>query len=441
MRTRIIHTESFRLAAIYAAIFLASILLFSVLVYFTVDAAFRTEALRTADGNIASIANGYAGEGLREAKEVITQDMAAPDASDFFLLQHGAVKLAGNLPAMAPVAGIVSLKAGGRAVLGRGVFLAPGLYVFAGRDLSVMHRTEESILHTLAWIFAGALIVAAFGGALLSRSFLARMDDITRTCRAIMEGRLSDRIPIRGRRDELDSLALVINQMLDRISALMENLRQVSNDIAHDLRTPLTRLRSRLERAGGEARTPAEYAAALNGALSETDEMLALFSALLRIAQIESGSRRAGFSAVDLAGLVNHVAEIYRPVAEDAGHDFMVQTLAVPSVQGDRELLVQLLANLIENAIRHTPPGTPITLGLAVQGEKPLLFVADRGGGIAADQRERLFHRFTRLEQSRTTPGNGLGLALVAAIAELHGAAVAMSDNRPGTRVDVRFDA
>src|SRR4051812_44726248 len=383
---RLFHTESFRLAAIYAAIFLASILLFSTLVYYTVDGAFRAEALRTADGNIASIANGYASEGLREALEVIDQDMAAPNASDFFLLEQGGKKLAGNLPAMAPVPGTVTLQVQRRPVLGRGTFLAPGLYVFAGRDLSVMRRTEQSILRTLAWIFGLALILAGLGGTLLSRSFLARMDEITRTCRAIMEGRMADRIPVHGRRDELDQLALVINQMLDRIAALIENLRQISSDIAHDLRTPLTRLRNRLERAGSEAKNSADYAAALSGALAETDEMLALFSALLRIAQIESGTRRAGFAAVDLAALLHHVAEIYRPVAEDAGHGFSLETRDTPVIQGDRELLVQLLANLIENAIHHTPPGAAISLGLTCESGKPLLYVADRGPGIPADQ-------------------------------------------------------
>lgn len=438
-RSRLLHTESFRLAAIYAAIFVISFLLFSALVYFTVDAAFRSEALRTADSNIATVANAYSTEGIPEAQEVIGQSLAEPSASDFLLLQQNGKRLAGNMPAMAPTTGIVAVVVQGRSVLGRGAFLAPNLYVFAGRDLTPKDNTEASILQTLAWVFAGALIVAACGGLLLSRSFLTRMDEITRTCRAIMEGRFADRIPIRGSSDELDRLAVVINQMLDRIAALMDNLKQVSSDIAHDLRTPLTRLRSHLERAGGEARTEADYAVALNGALAETDEMLTLFSALLRIAQIESGSRRAGFAQIDLAALVQHVADIYRPVTEDAEHAFTVAAAPSAPIQGDRELLIQLLANLIENAIRHTPAGTAITLGLATEAGNPVLFVADAGPGIPADQRETVFRRFTRLERSRTTQGNGLGLALVAAIAELHGGTAVILDNAPGTRVEIRF--
>lgn len=436
---RLIHTESFRLAAIYAILFLVSFLLFSALVYFTVDAAFRAEALRTADSDIAAVASAYNSEGVSEAEEVISQNLAAPHASDFLVLEQGGKKLAGNLPLLAPEPGIMELSQQGRPVLGRGSFIAPGLYVFAGRDLSIMHSAESGILRALAWIFGGALIVAAAGGVLLSRSFLTRMDAITRTCRAIMEGRFTDRIPTRGGPDELDGLAIVINQMLDRIAILMENLKQVSNDIAHDLRTPLTRLRNHLERAASEAKTPADYAAALSGALGETDEMLALFAALLRIAQIESGSRRAGFANVDLAALLHHVAEIYRPVAEDAGHAFALEIQAAAAIQGDRELLIQLLANLIENAIRHTPPGTAIAMGLGTRAGAPILFVADRGPGIAPDQRQKLFRRFTRLEQSRTMPGHGLGLALVAAIADLHGASVIIADNEPGTRVEVRF--
>ena len=441
MRIRLVHTESFRLAATYAAIFLVSILLFCALVYFTVAAAFRAEALRTAEADIATVASAYASEGLPEAEEVIAQNLAAPRASDIFLLQRDGQKLAGNLPPMKAIPGVLEFSSQDLPVLGRGALLAPGLYVFAGRDMSIMHDTERTILNTLAWVFGGALIVASVGGILISRSFLVRMDDITRTCRSIMEGRFGDRIPIRGNQDELDRLAQAINDMLDRIAALMENLKQVSSDIAHDLRTPLTRLRNHLERAGSEAKNRDDYVAALNSALTETDEMLALFAALLRIAQIESGSRRAAFAKIDLAGLAQHVAEIYRPVAEDAGHIFSLDIATHASVQGDRELLIQLLANLIENAIRHTPPGTAITLGLNGRDGAPVLLIADKGPGIAADQREKLFHRFTRLEQSRTTPGHGhgLGLALVAAIADLHGATVALKDNAPGTRVEIRF--
>ena len=247
---------------------------------------------------------------------------------------------------------------------------------------------------------------------------------------------------MRGSRDELDRLAIVINEMLDRIAALMENLSQVSSDIAHDLRTPLTRLRHRLERAASDARSPADYAAALNGALAETDEMLSLFSGAV-CASPRSGAAAAAPASrsLDLAEPVRHVAEIYRPVAEDSDHDFAVETAPAPPIQGDRELLIQLLANLIENAIRHTPVHTAIALGLEAPGGRPVLFVADRGPGIAEDQREKLFHRFTRLEQSRTTPGHGLGLALVAAIADLHGATVTIADNKPGTRVEIRFGA
>ena len=233
---RLIHTESFRLAAIYAAIFVISFLLFSTLVYFTVDGAFRAEALRTTESDLATVASAYRSEGVPEAEEVISQSMAAPRASDFLLLAQDGKKLAGNLPLLPPRTGIVEMRQDGHPMLGRGVFLAPGLYLFAGRDLAIMNSAENSIARALAWVFGGALIAAACGGILLSRSFLKRMDAITRTCRAIMEGRFADRIAIRGSHDELDGLALAINQMLDRIATLMENLKQVSSDIAHDLR-------------------------------------------------------------------------------------------------------------------------------------------------------------------------------------------------------------
>jgi signal transduction histidine kinase len=438
--SRLLHAESFRLAVIYASIFLLFILLYSIAVYFSVDAAFRAEALKTADADIATVNGAYVKQGIFEAQEVIEQNLASPRASDIFLLQQNGKKLAGNLPALSPVTGIAIFSVDGLPILGRGTFLAPGLYVFAGRDLTIMRETERGIFSALAWISGGGLLMAAAGGILLSRSFIARMDTITRTCRAIMEGRFTDRIPTKGNHNELDNLALVINAMLDRITTLMENLKQVSSDIAHDLRTPLTRLRNQLERAGNEARNKEEYAAALNGALTETDGILALFAALLRIAQIESGSRKAGFTRVDLEALLHHIAEIYRPAAEDENHPFALDIRAPAAIQGDRELLIQLLANLIDNAIRHTPAGTKIVLGLGRRGTALILSVADTGPGIAVDQREKLFRRFTRLEQSRTTPGHGLGLAMVAAIADLHGATVSITDNRPGTRLDVRFE-
>jgi signal transduction histidine kinase len=202
----------------------------------------------------------------------------------------------------------------------------------------------------------------------------------------------------------------------------MENLRQVTNDIAHDLRTPVTHLRHRLERVRGQAASPADYDQALEAAIAATDEMLALFAALLRIAQIEGGARRAAFARVDLAELLHQLRDMLGPVADDAGHELVLAAPARATVRGDRELLVQLFSNLIENAIVHTPQGTCIDIALRVENGAAVVDVSDNGPGVPPDEHEKLFRRFYRQEASRTRPGYGLGLALVQAIAELHDA-------------------
>jgi signal transduction histidine kinase len=215
-----------------------------------------------------------------------------------------------------------------------------------------------------------------------------------------------------------------MNAMLDRIAALMENVRQVTNDIAHDLRTPVTHLRHRLEHARLHASAPADYNKALEAAIVTSDEILALFAALLRIAQIEGGARRAGFASVDLADLLHHLRDMFGPVADDAQHSltFTLERHAV--IRGDRELLVQLFSNLIENAIVHTPPGTCIEMTLHADENFAHVSISDDGPGVPEEEHEKLFRRFYRREASRTRPGYGLGLALVQAIAELHGAKV-----------------
>jgi signal transduction histidine kinase len=248
------------------------------------------------------------------------------------------------------------------------------------------------------------------------------------------------RIPVRGSGDELDRLAAAINAMLDRISALMENLRQVTSDIAHDLRTPVTHLRSRLERADSDGATAAEYRQALQAAIAKTDDILAQFAALLRIAQIEGGERRAGFAAMALGPLLLHMREMFGAVAEEAGHRLEVDIRQDATIRGDRELLVQLFSNLIENAILHTPAGCHITLTLEVKDDRAIATVRDDGPGVPREEHEKLFRRLYRREASRTRPGYGLGLSLVTAIVELHGAKVEIVElPTPGLCVKLTF--
>jgi signal transduction histidine kinase len=254
-----------------------------------------------------------------------------------------------------------------------------------------------------------------------------------------MAGDLSRRLPRGRRRDEFDGLAVELNAMLERIETLMEDVRQVTNDIAHDLRTPLARLRHGLEDARRKAGSVQDYERAVDAAVEETDRILETFTALLRIAQIEAGTRRAGFAEVDLSGLLSGLAETYAVVAEDRGQ--ALTSTIEPGVRavGDRDLLGQMVANLIENALTHTPPRSRIAVTLAAGADGPVATVADDGPGIPADMRQQVLKPFVRLEGSRTAPGNGLGLASVAAIARLHGIALGLSDNGPGLRATLPF--
>ncbi len=437
MRIRVLHTEGFRIAAIFAAIFALSTAVLAGVTLVIVDQEFRDQIVQFSNADIAAVKDGYRTEGVGEAREVINQRMAAPGASDFFLLERGqSEKLAGNLDVMRPRTGAFTLrypgKPKGHEILGVGAFVAPDLYVFSGSDLFRARQTRQRILRTLIWVFIGATILALISGTIVSRSFLRRTDSIVRTCRAIMAGNLSSRIAPRGTDDEFDRLSETINSMLDRISALMDNLGQVTNDIAHDLRTPVTHLRHRLERARNQAVTPEDYVQSLDAAIAASDEILALFGAHLRIAQIEGGARRAGFSAVDLRALLEQMREMYAPVAEDSGHHLVLDQMDPATISGDRELLVQLLSNLIENAIVHTPAGTRITLSLARADGHAIVTVADNGPGVPAQEHDKLFRRLYRREASRTRPGYGLGLALVAAISDLHG--VKLSTDRTALR-------
>jgi signal transduction histidine kinase len=440
VRTRLLQTEGFRLSAIYAAAFALSMLVMGGVVIAVTGSALRDQLVQSSRADIAAMAQGYATEGVPEAKEVMEQLMAAPGASDFFLLQTGKTRLAGNLPAMTPITGIATLPGAGlrHEVLGVGAYLAPNIYVFSGSDLHRLDTAQDHLVRILLWLFVAALLLAVLGGALVSRSFLRRTDAMARACRAIMDGDLKARIPVRGTQDELDRLAGTINEMLERIAGLMENLRQVTNDIAHDLRTPVTHLRHRLERARAESATQEDYAQALDSAIAKSDEILALFAALLRIAQIEAGARRAAFAPVALVSLLLHMRDLFGAVAEEAGDQLEISVQNSADIRGDRELLVQLFSNLIENAILHTPAGTGIALTLAVTGNRAVVTVGDDGPGVPREEHAKLFQRLYRHEASRNRPGYGLGLSLVAAIAELHGATVAVAD-APGFTIALSF--
>jgi signal transduction histidine kinase len=447
-------STSFRLLAWYAAVFGASVAVLLFVVYWIALAAIDEQLSDSVERESQVLVELYSSRGLdRVARAIQLRVVDLRPPRRYYLLQDsGGERIAGNLPPMDPTEGEMVLptsylypdrnaKADNPAdaypVVAQGQRLEKGEFLLVGESRYRVVKAREAIVWAFGWGIAITVLLAGIGGAALRGGFLRRIEDINRTTRSIMDGDLSQRMPTRGSGDEMDRLAVNLNAMLGRIQVLMESLKRVSDDIAHDLRTPLSRLRHRLELARDKVGPDGEPV--IEQSIAELDAILETFSALLRIAQIESGARRAAFSDVNLAQIATTVSEAYVPVAEDRGQKLEIILGHTPLIHGDRELLTQMMANLIENPIRHCPAGVAITIELRQEGGAPVLCVADSGPGIPGAEREKVFRRFYRLESSRTTPGSGLGLALVKAVAELHGASVALSDNGPGLRVTVRF--
>jgi len=453
---RIFRTTGFRLAALYAGLFGLSVLVLFGVIYWIATDALHQQLVDNIQGEVATIAEDHRNGGLSRAADAIERRLVSGLHSEVFylLLNPAGRKVAGNLPGLSPRAGWQEMpKAweldkddddepeddGDDHLLAFGAVLPDGSFLLVGEDTDRIDEVEEAIISAFGWAFGVTVVLGVLGGGTLSLGFLRRVDAINRTSRAIIEGRLAERVPTRGTGDELDRLALNLNEMLDRVQALMESLRQVSSDIAHDLRTPLSHLRQRLEGVRLKARRIEDYETAVDQAIADTDAILRTFAALLRIAQIEAGTRKAAFSTVDLSHIFRSIADAYGAVAEDRDQTLAVTIDSGLSIRGDPELLTQMLANLVENAIRHTPEGSLIELTLEHGPTGLVGMVADNGPGIPAEAREMVFRRFFRLERSRSTTGSGLGLSLVAAVGGIHGIAITLADNEPGLKVLLDF--
>ncbi|HVI90235.1 MAG TPA: ATP-binding protein [Dongiaceae bacterium] len=449
---KIFGTTSFRLAGIYILVFLISSLVMGATVFFVARVALQRQMEARIATEAAFLQAEYRDDGLDRLLSLVRLRGRGASALDYLVQDKSGRHLAGEMPSAAavPTAGWVTLTTpqasedGGRPERVRALVsdLGDGLLLGVGDDLRGIDAVEESIGTAFAWTVGLMILLGIGGGTLLSRAFLARVDAISRTVEAIIDGDLTRRVQVRGTSDDLDRLAMTLNRMLDRIGVLMESLRQVSTDVAHDLRTPLTRLYQRLEEARSHACSAAEYQVAIDAALRETEGVLETFSALLRIAQVEGASPKLGFSAVDLSMVADAVADAYQLDAEEAGHHLMVEVTPGVVIHGDQELLTQALSNLVENALRHTPAGTRIAVQLTEDAAaRPALTVEDNGPGVLPPDLPHLTRRFYRAERSRTTPGNGLGLSLVAAVADLHGAALDLADAKPGLRIRLSFPA
>ena len=332
----------------------------------------------------------------------------------------------------------------GNAVV-RSLVLDSGLLLVVGRDVVERRGFTAIIFQSFLVGVVGILLFSVIAGGLTAVRVLRRIDAITSTSRQIMSGNLSERIAITGRNDEFDALATSLNLMLERIEKLLQGLKEVTDNVAHDLRTPLTRLRAQAESALREGADDAARRAALETTIAESDKLIRTFNALLMIARAEAGAPSGAFGDLDLGAVVADVAELYAPVAEDAG--MTLATAVAPDVRfrGNRELLSQALVNLVENAIKYGAPQQVgegvVTLGMQTHGRRIEIAVADHGPGIPEADRDRVVERFVRLEHSRTEPGSGLGLALVDAVARLHGGALRLEDNAPGLRAVIDLPA
>ncbi len=447
----IIRTTTFRLVLIYLALFALSAFLLLGFLYWSTAGISTGQTDDTINAEITGLAEQYRANGLGGLVQIVAERSRNQRQSLYLLTRPGGGNVAGNLtrwPKAAtgtgglleftyqrPVGGVMT----SRRARARHLPLGRGFQLLVGRDIQERLKLEKVMRTSLAWAVALTLGLGLLGGVLLSRNLLRRVEVINRTSREIMDGALDARLPVSDSGDELDRLAKNLNEMLDQIERLVTSMRQVTDNIAHDLRSPLNRLRARLEVTLMGNRSQAEYRAAMEETITESENLLATFNALLNIAQAEAGLAEGSLADFDLSALVADMAELYGPAAEDKSQTLTGDVEAGIQICGDRHLAGQALANLMDNAVKYTPDGGSIALVLRRAGAQAELIIADSGPGIAEADRELVLDRFQRLEASRNSPGTGLGLSLVRAVAKLHCAELVLEDNLPGLRVLLRF--
>ena len=452
MRTlSIFRSQAFRIVLLYLAIFAASVTALVAFVYGNTALVLERETDETIGAEVTGLADLYSRLGMAGLTDVIMGRSMHSGQGLYMLVTPDKRVIAGNLDRWPQTAtetgGFVEFKyerriVGGTEVrLARGkVFrLAQGFLLLVARDIHERGELERLFTTTLPWAVALMLALGIVGGIFVSRRFLARLDVINRTSREIIAGDLSRRVPMRESGDEFDDLAGHLNRMLDRIERLLHGIREVSDNVAHDLRTPLNRLRNRLELASIRQTPDTEVGRDIAAAVEETDKLISTFNSLLLIAEAEAGSVRETMEDFDLNEVIEGVGELYAPVAEEKGLSFVAIRGEATTLRGNRNLVTQAVANLVDNAIKYTPPGGRVSVLLERRNTTIALIVADTGPGIPASDRTRVIDRFVRLESSRHSPGTGLGLSLAAAVARMHDAELALSDNTPGLRASLVF--
>jgi len=456
---KLIRTTAFRLTLVY--LFLFALFAASLLAYF----AWNTRRLiteqiaTTVTAETGEVSDIFGRRGLRGLVLTIENRALRPGANLYLVTAPTGVAIAGNVGSLAP--GVMATTGWSETAYRRldeqddaehralvhVTELSSGFRLLIGRDLEERRRMFGIIAKAAQWSVLIVVVLGLGGGVFVARRVLWRIDAITGTTQRIMAGDLSGRLPVGRSGDELDRLAENLNAMLERIEALMTGLKEVSDNIAHDLKTPLTRLRNRAEEALAKSASEAEYRNALERTIEESDGLIRTFNALLMIARAESGQARGNMDDFDAADVANGIHELYEPLAEEDGMALQVKTLPAP-LHGNRELISQALANLVENAIKYGKPvALPQPLGadavadadsrrIVIEarcaGDQVLLSVTDHGPGIPEGDRKHAVERFVRLEASRTLPGSGLGLSLASAVATLHGGELRLVDAHPG---------
>ena len=465
---KLIRTTAFRLTLVY--LFLFALFAASLLGYF----AWNTRRMITEQ--IATTVNAETGElsdifdrrGLHGLVFNIENRALRPGANLYLVTAPNGRAIAGNVGSLAP--GVLAAtgwsetayrrldeqdSADHRALVLVNE-LPGGFRLLIGRDLEERRRLFGIVAKAAQWSVLIVVVLGLGGGIFVARRVLRRIDAMTGTTQRIMAGDLSGRLPVGRSGDELDRLAENLNAMLERIEALMMGLKEVSDNIAHDLKTPLTRLRNRAEEALAKSGSEAEYRGALERTIEESDGLIRTFNALLMIARAESGQARGNMDDFDAADVANGIHELYEPLAEDDGMTLRVKTSSTP-LHGNRELISQALANLVENAIKYGKPvatAQPLSAGAVAaadsrdiliearrDGDSVLLSVTDHGPGIPEADRKHAVERFVRLEASRTQPGSGLGLSLASAVATLHGGELRLADAHPGLTATLAIPA
>ena len=453
VNANLFRTSTFRLAALYLIFFAASIFAVLAFIYYNTVGLLERQNQETISAEVAGLADQYQSEGLAGLQDAIDRRVSANSQTMLMLADPAGNYIAGNLHSP-NISELPDNSWVNFAVQSNDTNATPGheahaynlqlpqnYQLLVGQDVEDLNQFRQLIREALYWGLGLAVVMGFGGGFLMSRNFLRRVDAITDSSRVIMAGDLSGRMPVSGSGDELDRLAQSLNEMLGQIERLMQGMREVSSNVAHDLRTPLTRLRARIEAALRQNKK-GEYHVALQQILGDSDALLSTFNAVLSITQLESGQLRQSLQPLDAYDTLEDVVDLYAPLAEETGGKLTL--LATPGlrVNGKREILAQAMTNLIDNAMKYAADGNGIVdirVSGSLRGTQVILAVADRGPGIAPENRERALQRFVRLDESRTKPGNGLGLSLVAGVANLLDGKLILLDNKPGLRAELHL--